>query len=144
MACTAFTIMTVSMPKFVGARHTKGRRRLAEDPSDASIACRQVGPIRFTKSIAADTKGEPVFKARRSVLIKKLQVIRFLDHTRNTLVYRRIADLHFYIKRRSEGIRYQMIDVRVWLKLTVRATCPPRPVYPQLRTWQASLAKVSV
>ncbi len=69
-----------------------GSLGLAEDPSDASIACRQVEPIKFTKSIAADKNGEPVFKARRSVLFKKLQVIRFLDHARNTLVYLAYSD----------------------------------------------------
>ncbi len=69
-----------------------GSLGLAEDTSDASIACRQVGPIKFTKSIAADKKGEPVFKTRRSVLFKTLQVIRFLDHARNTLVYLAYSD----------------------------------------------------
>ncbi len=69
-----------------------GSLGLAEDTSDASIACRQVGPIKFTKPIAADKNGEPVFKARRSVLFKKLQVIRFLDHARNTLVYLAYSD----------------------------------------------------
>ncbi len=68
------------------------RKSMAEDTSDASIACRQVGPIKFTKSIAADKKGEPVFKVRRSVLFKKLQVIRFLDPARNTLVYLAYSD----------------------------------------------------
>ena len=69
-----------------------GSLGLAEDTSDASIACRQVGPIKSTKPIAADKNGEPVFKARRSVLFKKLQVIRFLDHARNTLVYLAYSD----------------------------------------------------
>jgi len=64
-----------------------GSLGLAEDPSDAFIACRQVGPIRFVKSIAEDKEGERVFEARRSVLFKKLQVMRFLDRARNTLVY---------------------------------------------------------
>ena len=69
-----------------------GSLGLAEDPSDASIACRQVGPIKFVKSIAADKEGERVFKARRSVLFKKLQVVRFLDRARNTLVYLAYSD----------------------------------------------------
>ncbi len=69
-----------------------GSLGLAEDTSDASIACRQVGPIKFTKSISAGTNGEPVFKARRSILFKKLQVIRFLDPARNTLVYLAYSD----------------------------------------------------
>ena len=65
----------------------KGSLGLAEDPSDASIACRQVGPIRFKAPISMDGEGERVFKARRSALFKKLQVVRFLDRRRNTLVY---------------------------------------------------------
>ncbi len=64
-----------------------GSLGLATDPSDASIACRQVGPIKFTAPISMDYDGERVFKARRSALFKKLQVVRFLDRRRNTLVY---------------------------------------------------------
>ncbi len=64
----------------------------AEDPSDASIACRQVGPIKFVKSIAVDKEGELVFQARRSVLFKKLRVMRFFDRARNTLVYLAFSD----------------------------------------------------
>ncbi len=69
-----------------------GSLGLAEDPSDASIACRQIGPIKFAKSIDADKGGERVFEARRSVLFKKLQVIRFFDRARNTLVYLAYSD----------------------------------------------------
>ena len=65
----------------------KGSLGLAEDTSDASIACRQVGPISFKAPISTDDEGERVFKARRSVLFKKLQVVRFLDRRRNALVY---------------------------------------------------------
>jgi len=64
-----------------------GSLGLATDTSDASIACRQVGPIKFTARISMDDEGERVFKARRSVLFKKLQVVRFLDRRRNTLIY---------------------------------------------------------
>ena len=57
---------------------------LAEDTSDASIACRQVGPIRF---IAALEDGEKVFKEKTSILFKTMQVVRFLDKKRNVLIY---------------------------------------------------------
>lgn len=57
---------------------------LAEDTSDASIACRQVGPIRIDGKLEA---GEPVFSERRSALFKRLRVVRFCDEARNTLVY---------------------------------------------------------
>ena len=62
----------------------KGAVGLAEDTSDASIACRQVGPIEFLSELEA---GESVFSERRSVLFKRLQVVRFCDEARNTLVY---------------------------------------------------------
>lgn len=59
---------------------------LAEDPSDASIACRQIGPI----ALPADLKsrdGEKVFSEKRSLIFKTMQVVRFYDEERNTLVY---------------------------------------------------------
>ena len=56
----------------------------ATDTSDSSIACRQVGPIRFKEEFES---GEPVFEERTSVLCKKIQVVRFLDKKRNVLIY---------------------------------------------------------
>jgi CreA protein len=62
----------------------KGAVGLAEDTSDAAVACRQVGPI----TIKGDLKnGEDVFKESRSWLFKKLQVVRFYDRPNNTLIY---------------------------------------------------------
>jgi len=57
---------------------------LAEDTSDASITCRQVGPVSFVSGLKF---GEEVFKERRSMMFKSLQVSRFCDEKRNTLVY---------------------------------------------------------
>ncbi len=57
---------------------------VAEDPSDASIACRQVGPIAFKKAFK---EGETVFEKDTSLLFKTLQVVRFHDKKRNVLVY---------------------------------------------------------
>ena len=54
------------------------------DTSDASIACRQIGPIRITEPLE---DGEQVFSERRSIVFKTLQVVRFCDRKRNTLVY---------------------------------------------------------
>lgn len=66
-----------------------GAAGLAEDTSDASLACRQVGPI----TIGDDLKdGEDVFKESRSWLFKKLQVVRFYDKPNNTLVYLSYSD----------------------------------------------------
>ena len=57
---------------------------LAEDPSDASIACRQVGPIALPAKLE---EGEEVFSQRTSIIFKELHVVRFLDRKRNVLVY---------------------------------------------------------
>ncbi len=62
---------------------------LAEDTSDAAIACRQVGPITLKKDLK---DGEDVFKESRSWLFKKLQVVRFYDKPNNTLVYLSYSD----------------------------------------------------
>lgn len=62
----------------------KGALGLAEDRAEASIACRQVGPIAFPKPIPAQ---EEVFSERLSLLFKKLRIVRMVDRKRNTLVY---------------------------------------------------------
>ena len=67
----------------------KGALGVAEDTSDASIACRQVGPIRITTELK---DGETVFDERRSLLFKHLHVVRFYDRGRNVLVYVSYSD----------------------------------------------------
>jgi CreA protein len=62
----------------------KGGLGLAEDRAEASIACRQVGPVRFVGQLK---DGEEVFKERTSLVFKTMQVVRFFDEGRNTLVY---------------------------------------------------------
>lgn len=62
---------------------------LAEDTSDASIACRQIGPITIKGNLK---DGEDVFAESRSWLFKKLQVVRFYDKPNNTLVYLSYSD----------------------------------------------------
>lgn len=57
---------------------------LSTDPSDASIACRQVGPISFTGKVPMQAD---VFKEKLSPLFKQLKVVRIVDRKRNTLVY---------------------------------------------------------
>lgn len=63
---------------------------LAEDKSEASIACRQVGPISFTDR-KMDNQ-EEMFNERISVVFKKLRVVRMLDRKRNVLVYLTYSD----------------------------------------------------
>jgi CreA protein len=61
---------------------------IAEDTSDASLACRQVGPITLPERIRlGEDDGERVFRKSTSLLFKTLQVVRFYDKKRNTLVY---------------------------------------------------------
>ncbi len=62
----------------------KGALGLAENTSDASIDCSQVGPIAWKGKLK---DGERVFKERRSIIFKTLQVVRFWDEKRNTLIY---------------------------------------------------------
>ena len=67
----------------------KGALGIAEDKSDASIACRQVGPVSFAQPLP---RQEDVFGVRLSVLFKKLHVVRMVDRSRNTLVYLTYSD----------------------------------------------------
>jgi CreA protein len=62
---------------------------LAEDKAEASIACRQVGPISFAKPIR---RQEEMFSERISLVFKKLRVVRMVDAKRNTLVYLTYSD----------------------------------------------------
>ncbi|MBI5551955.1 MAG: CreA family protein [Desulfobacterales bacterium] len=67
----------------------KGAMGVAEDTSDASIACRQIGPIKFIEEFK---DGERVFDEHRSLVFKTLQVVRFFDRERNVLVYVSYSD----------------------------------------------------
>ena len=67
----------------------KGAFGLAEDKSEASIACRQVGPISFSKPLP---KQEEVFNERISLIFKKLRIVRMVDAKRNTLIYLSYSD----------------------------------------------------
>lgn len=57
-----------------------------EDPSNASISCRQTGPITIG-DIDRDDDGEDVFRASRSIILKSLRVKRILDEKNRTLIY---------------------------------------------------------
>ena len=64
----------------------KGAIGLAEDPGEASIACRQVGPIDASKLDKLRSPHE-VFSERASLIFKTTQVVRFFDAKRRALVY---------------------------------------------------------
>ena len=61
-----------------------GMLGVAEEVSDISLACRQVGPIRFKEKVE---QGEVAFRERRSILFKTMQIVRGCDAKRNVLVY---------------------------------------------------------
>jgi CreA protein len=85
-------------PKVVGVTCYVSRARtggvsgafgLAEDKAEASIACRQVGPLDFKQALPQQ---EEVFNERMSVLFKRLRIVRIVDKQRNTLVYLTYSD----------------------------------------------------
>jgi CreA protein len=67
----------------------KGGLGLAEDKAEASISCRQVGPIAIAKPLP---KQEDMFTERISLVFKKLRVVRMVDARRNALVYLSYSD----------------------------------------------------
>lgn len=67
----------------------KGAVGLAEDPARFSVACRQVGAVRFGKSLPLN---EEVFKQGASVFFKHVRVVRMVDVKRNALIYLTYSD----------------------------------------------------
>ncbi|MBD8892806.1 CreA family protein [Roseibium litorale] len=57
---------------------------VAEEVSDVSLACRQVGPVTIKSKFE---QGEEMFRQRRSLFFKKMQIVRGCDAKRNVLVY---------------------------------------------------------
>lgn len=57
-----------------------------EDPSNASIDCRQTGPIEIGDIDRSDD-GENVFRERQSIVLKSLRVKRIFDEENQTLIY---------------------------------------------------------
>jgi CreA protein len=62
----------------------KGALGVAEDPSNASVAVRQTGPIKVKEAFE---NGEDAFTEKRSLLFKRLHVSRFWDGSHNSFVY---------------------------------------------------------
>jgi CreA protein len=67
----------------------KGWIGVAEEVSDISLSCSQVGPIAFREKFE---QGEDVFRKRRSLFFKKMQIVRGCDVKRNVLVYMVYSD----------------------------------------------------
>jgi CreA protein len=62
---------------------------VAEQTSDVSLSCRQYGPIKFNDKFG---QGEVVFSERRSLIFKRMQIVRGCDVKRNVLVYMVYSD----------------------------------------------------
>ena len=69
----------------------KGAIGVAEDPGEASIACRQTGPVDEAKLTRLKSPHE-VFSERASLIFKSTQVVRFWDAKRQALVYLSYTD----------------------------------------------------
>lgn len=67
----------------------KGWLGLAEQVSDISLACRQIGPIHFKDKME---QGGDMFRQRRSLFFKKMQIVRGCDAKRNVIVYMVYSD----------------------------------------------------
>jgi CreA protein len=67
----------------------KGWIGVAEEVSDISLACRQIGPIQIKEKFS---QGEDMFRKRRSLFFKKMQIVRGCDTKRNVLVYMVYSD----------------------------------------------------
>jgi CreA protein len=67
----------------------KGAVGLAKDPSRFSIACRQIGPIKFRQPLKQQ---EEVFKESASLIFKRVRVVRIVDTKRNALTYLTYSD----------------------------------------------------
>jgi CreA protein len=67
----------------------KGWLGLAEQVSDISLSCSQVGPVHFKDKME---QGGDMFRQRRSLFFKKMQIVRGCDAKRNVLVYMVYSD----------------------------------------------------
>jgi CreA protein len=62
---------------------------VAEQSSEVSLACRQYGPISFKEKFG---QGDTAFSERRSLLFKRMHIVRGCDAKRNVLVYMVYSD----------------------------------------------------
>jgi CreA protein len=67
----------------------KGMIGVAEEVSDISLACRQVGPVRFKEKFE---QGSTMLRQSRSIFFKRMQIVRGCDTKRNVLIYMVYSD----------------------------------------------------
>ncbi len=66
-----------------------GALGLAEEVSDISLACRQIGPITIKGKFE---QGDVMMQESRSIFFKEMQIVRGCDAKRNVLVYMVYSD----------------------------------------------------
>jgi CreA protein len=66
-----------------------GSLGLAEQVSDISLACRQIGPVKIKEKFE---QGAIVFRQSRSLFFKRMQIVRGCDAKRNVLIYMVYSD----------------------------------------------------
>lgn len=62
---------------------------VAEQSGEVSLSCRQYGPIRIKEKFS---QGDLAFSERRSLIFKRMQIVRGCDPKRNVLVYMVYSD----------------------------------------------------
>ena len=62
---------------------------LNEDPSNFSVACRQIGPI--TIDLSSLPENEEAFSEKTSIFFKATRIYRMIDKKHNTLIYLAIS-----------------------------------------------------
>jgi len=99
---------------------------VAEDTSDASIACRQIGPVRLTEKIrSGKANGNEVFKKRTSLVFKSMQVVRFYDPMRNVLIYLSYSDR---IIEGSPKNSISVVPIQAWPGSSGETTTEPAQI----------------
>ena len=67
----------------------KGWAGFAEEKSDVSLACRQIGAIVIKEKFE---QGDEIYRQRRSLFFKRMRIVRGCDQKRNVLVYLTYSD----------------------------------------------------
>ena len=84
------TLRLVSQPRTICMRLKNSERRLRNMSSPCSIlSLNLIGPIKFKTKME---QGDDMFRQRRSLFFKKMQIVRGCDTKRNVLVYMVYSD----------------------------------------------------
>lgn len=86
---------------------------LAEDTSDASVACRQTGPITFKEAIKDK---EEIRHESTNLFFKKLRIVRFYDEVSNSLIYLVYSDKLIDWSPKNSISAIALNDVTAWVK----------------------------